>query len=153
MAGKIVIAIILLAVIVGGVFLFSAVSKNPVKTAGVINNPDENLQETPFSEDIVEITSSGFAPATLEISKRSAITWINKDVEEHWPASAIHPTHDVYPGSSIEKCGTSEEKNIFDACHGLATGEIWSFTFNEVGSWNYHDHLVNGRFGKIIVTE
>ncbi|MEK6897300.1 MAG: hypothetical protein AABW93_02100 [Nanoarchaeota archaeon] len=153
MAGKIVIAILLLAVIVGGVFLFNTVSKNPVKTAGVINNPDENSQGVQTSEEVIEITSSGLIPATIEISKGDTVTWVNKDVEKHWPASAIHPTHRVYPGSDIEKCGTGEEKSIFDSCRGLATGESWSFTFNEVGSWSYHDHLVNGLFGKVIVLE
>ncbi|MDP3733995.1 MAG: hypothetical protein Q8R37_02095, partial [Nanoarchaeota archaeon] len=38
MAGKIVIVILLLAVIAGGVFLFNTVSKNPVKTAGVVSS-------------------------------------------------------------------------------------------------------------------
>src|SRR3989344_4210357 len=75
----------------------------------------------------------------------------NKDPAEHWPASAMHPTHTVYSGSGIEKCGTSEEGNIFDACRGLKQDESWSFTFNEKGEWNYHDHLTTGLYGKAIV--
>ena len=63
----------------------------------------------------------------------------------------MHPTHKVYPGSDIEKCGTAEESNIFDACRGLKEGESYEFTFNEKGSWRYHDHLNIKNTGSIIV--
>jgi len=77
----------------------------------------------------------------------------NESANPTWPASAMHPTHTVYPGSDIQKCGTPEAGKIFDACRGLNTGETWSFQFNEVGKWNFHDHLNAGKFGSIIVTE
>ncbi len=99
----------------------------------------------------IEITSSGFSPSSLEINSGDKVTWVNNGNAESWPASAIHPTHTVYPGSDIKKCGTSEEGKIFDACKGFANGESWSFTFNEKGTWNYHDHLQAGKVGKIIV--
>jgi len=99
----------------------------------------------------IEITSEGFSPNPIIIGMGDRVTWVNKDTAEHWPASAMHPTHTVYPGSGIEKCGTSEEGNIFDACRGLKQDESWSFTFNEKGEWNYHDHLTTGLYGKVIV--
>ena len=70
---------------------------------------------------------------------------------EHWPASALHPTHTVYPGSDIQKCGTSEGDKIFDSCTGLNKGESFSFTFNEKGDWRYHDHLNPNLNGVITV--
>lgn len=100
----------------------------------------------------IEITSSGFSPAKLTIPVGSKVTFINKDSIAHWPASNVHPTHTFYPGSSIGKCGTAEQSNIFDACHGLAQGEGWSFVFNEKGSWPYHDHLNPSLGGVIEVT-
>ncbi len=95
----------------------------------------------------VEITSSGFNPAELKVKVGDTVTWINKNTDTHWPASAMHPTHKVYP----EAGGCIGSK--FDACKGLAPGDSWSFTFNQVGSWGYHDHLNPGPpfFGKIIV--
>ena len=144
------ISVLVLIAIVGIVFLIYNFSQQPLNTAGVINNPEENSQGT--AGNVIEITSSGFTPSELTISRGETVTWVNKDTEEHWPASAIHPTHQAYPGSSIEKCGTSEESTIFDACHGLTPGESWSFTFNEVGTWNYHEHLdISFGFGKVIV--
>lgn len=151
MVGKLTLAILLLVVVIGGVVLFNAVSKNPIKTAGVVNNPEENAPalkvDISTGLNVIEITSSGFAPSTLTISKGDAVTFTNRDTEEHWPASAIHPTHQIYPESG----GCIGSK--FDACHGLAPGESWSFIFNEVGSWGYHDHLDVNLKGKIVVSE
>ena len=73
------------------------------------------------------------------------VTFINKDSVPHWPASGEHPTHQDYP----EEGGCIGSK--FDACSGLKTGETYSFTFNEKGTWNYHDHLNSGLGGVIIV--
>ena len=144
------ISVLVLIAIVGIVFLIYNFSQQPLNTAGVINNPEENSQGT--AGNVIEITSSGFTPSELTISRGETVTWVNKDTEEHWPASAIHPTHQAYPGSGIEKCGTSEQNMIFDACHNLTPGESFSFTFNEVGTWNYHEHLdISFGFGKVIV--
>lgn len=100
----------------------------------------------------IEITQDGsFVPAELRIKQGDKVTWTNNWDKDSWPASAAHPTHEVYPGSSIQKCNTDEESRIFDACKGIKPGESWSFTFNEKGSWNYHNHLVLGKFGKVIV--
>ena len=93
----------------------------------------------------IEITASGFSPQTLTVNAGTTVTFTNKDSAAHWPASAMHPTHAVYP----ETGGCIGSK--FDACKELAQGETWSFTFNEKGTWNYHDHVNPSKFGTIIV--
>ena len=120
----------------------------PTTTTGAATKAGD---ATSSSERTIEITPSGFNPIELIIKAGDKVTFLNKDTSEHWPASAMHPTHTVYPRSGIEKCGTSEQEGIFDACKGLEQGEFFSFTFNEKGSWNYHDHVSSGKFGKIIV--
>ncbi|MEM5828182.1 MAG: cell wall-binding repeat-containing protein [Candidatus Aenigmatarchaeota archaeon] len=112
----------------------------------------ERAKETSLTAEIV-ITDSGFQPEKLVVKKGTRVIFINQASREVWPASDYHPTHRLYPGSGIEKCGTPEEKNIFDACRGLKPGESWSFVFNEVGTWTYHDHLAPRFKGTIIVTE
>lgn len=87
------------------------------------------------SANTIEITASGFTPSPLTIKAGESVTFVNKDTAEHWPASAVHPTHVVYP----EPGGCIGSK--FDACKGLPEGERFTFTFNEKGSWKYHDHL------------
>ncbi len=101
----------------------------------------------------VTYTDAGFSPNPLTVKKGETVTFVNESASPFWPASAMHPTHKVYPGSDIGKCGTAEAFKIFDACRGVPVGESWSFTFNEVGSWNYHDHLNTKNFGKIIVEQ
>jgi plastocyanin len=122
------------------------------KEDGVMNQGDVSVNIRPQQGvALVEITAEGFVPSELTVKQGETVTWVNKNTKAHWVASAQHPTHKIYPGSGIEKCGTGEA--IFDACRGLAQGESFSFTFNEKGSWNYHDHLNVGQpfFGKIIV--
>lgn len=87
----------------------------------------------------VEIRSGRFTPSELKIKKGDTIVWTNFDSSPSWPASAIHPTHQVYPG--------------FDALRGLKTGESYSFTFDRVGSFRYHDHLNSSMGGVVEVTE
>ena len=163
--GVLGMVIVIIAILIIGGFIFYAATnssdetesnkntaRNTLKVSGEENSvrQEEQVTTTP-QEYTVEITSSGFSPSNLEINAGDSVTWVNKDSAEHWPASAMHPTHTVYPGSDIAKCGTAEETKIFDACKGLSQGESWIFVFDEKGSWNYHDHLVSGRFGKVIV--
>ncbi|GIW65725.1 MAG: hypothetical protein KatS3mg094_244 [Candidatus Parcubacteria bacterium] len=103
------------------------------------------------SEVIIRITNNGFEPKEVEITKGTKVTWVNESSKPSWPASAVHPTHRVYPSSGIEKCGTPEQAKIFDVCRGLNKGESWFFVFNEVGEWYYHDHLNPSFTGEIVV--
>lgn len=104
-----------------------------------------SAQPTQTSGNTVEITSAGFSPNTLTINAGETVIFVNKDLIPHWPASAIHPTHTVYP----EPGGCIGSR--FDACHGLSGGEIFSFTFNQKGTWRYHDHLDPSLTGTIVV--
>ncbi len=93
---------------------------------------------TPTPEVIaVQITSTGFSPASVTIQKGDYIQFTNKDSASHWPASDPHPAHGGYPG--------------FDANRPLKTGEIYRFQFEKTGSWAYHDHQGPSLRGVIIV--
>ena len=116
-----------------------------------VQENSEPTQETTPQTHSVSITSTGFEPQTITIKAGDNVVWTNNGDSQHWPASAVHPTHKTYPGSDIQKCQTAEEQNIFDACKGFGPEETYTFTFNEKGKWNYHDHLVPGRFGTINV--
>ena len=157
MSKTIWIVVVLLVLVVAGIVYFNMNAKETVKNVNdnVIENQVNQGGETGTAltggKNTVIITSSGFSPSTLEISKGESVTFINKDSAKHWPASAAHPTHKIYPNSDIKKCGTDEQSRIFDACHGLANGESFSFTFSEGGEWKYHDHLSPGTGGVIIV--
>ena len=115
------------------------------KTELPVASAEPIVKANPSSDNTIRITSSGFEPKTLTVKAGTTVTFVNEDTNQHWPASAMHPTHNVYPESG----GCIGSK--FDACKGLAQGESFSFTFNEKGSWGYHDHLQTSITGKIVV--
>jgi len=87
----------------------------------------------------VTISGDGFSPASVTVKKGTTITFVNKGSTAHWPASDPHPTHTTYPEFNSKK--------------EIASGASWTFTFDKVGTWRYHDHLNSGEKGVIIVTE
>lgn len=112
------------------------------------SDTDNNAQETLLpSRFVVTMNDQGFSPKELQIKKGDTIEFINAGSRPHWPASAVHPVHTDYPegGGCIG--------SAFDACEGVKPGEAWSFTFNQVGTWKYHDHLSPSLTGVIVVTE
>ncbi|OGG61179.1 hypothetical protein A3C87_03455 [Candidatus Kaiserbacteria bacterium RIFCSPHIGHO2_02_FULL_49_34] len=101
----------------------------------------------------VTYTVDGFSPQELTIKVGDRVVWINNTTADMWPATGMHPTHTVYPGSDIKKCTEADTSMIFDACRPFASGDAYAFTFTEVGTWRYHDHLKVSNTGTIIVTE
>ena len=152
----VITSIVIVAVIILIILGISLLSKKTTQdeTSGENLSPSEDIvaETSEPIEHIVEITLEGFVPKTLEIKKGDKVTCINKMATKSWPAGNFHPTHSNYPGSSAIKCGTIEEKTTFDTCRGLEKGESYSFVFNEVGSWGYHNHLQPSKDGKIIVS-
>lgn len=87
--------------------------------------------------NVVKITDDGFEPSTLTVSAGDTVEFDNDSSDDSWPASDVHPTHELYPG--------------FDAGKPLLSGESYSFTFTKTGSWGYHNHLEPDVQGTIVV--
>lgn len=85
----------------------------------------------------IVITSNGYFTQNISIDKEETIIFKNEDKKDHWPASNIHPTHQIYPE--------------FDPLKPIKPGESWSFKFTKPGEWKYHDHLYPQITGVIIV--
>lgn len=150
MANKSYIFIILIILIIAGYFLYDRIFDVGDSSEGFVNRDftNEGLDD---EGNTVVISESGFSPANLDVRKGEVVIFINRDIRNHWPATDVHPSHQVYPGSSIAKCNSQERSRIFDACRGLARGEEYMFTFNEAGNWRYHDHLNPNLRGEIVV--
>ena len=144
-------------IVLGAVFLFMHSSREESPVEEVIEEimeeemTGEEHEMLMAGEHVVVYSDGGYAPKELTIKKGDRVTFRNESARETWPASAMHPSHTAYPGSSIGKCGTQEESRIFDACKGFKQGEEWSFVFNEIGNWKYHDHLRSTDWGSVIV--
>lgn len=75
---------------------------------------------------LITIGDKGFFPRDLTIKLGETVTFENIDTIGHWPASDVHPSHEIYPE--------------FDPKRSLVPGEKWSFTFDKPGLWRMHDH-------------
>jgi plastocyanin len=117
---------------------------NPLVDVEVDINPPAATHEITY-------TNSGYSPANLTIKKGDTVRFKNSSTKEMWPASAMHPTHAVYSGTSLQQHCPDNENDDFDACKGITAGQSWEFTFKKTGAWNYHDHISSGFFGKITV--
>ena len=161
---KIIIIIIVAAIIVlGGSFLLRSVQPSK-PNSGVPQGQSQQTSETPRTtqasatpqapaadQNVVTYTDAGYSPGTIRVKVSTTVMFKNNSSQAMWTASAFHPTHTVYHGTSLsEHC--PDTKNVtFDACKGIQPGSSWSFTFDKVGSWNYHNHLNPSDTGTIIV--
>ncbi|OHA03348.1 MAG: hypothetical protein A3J58_01255 [Candidatus Sungbacteria bacterium RIFCSPHIGHO2_02_FULL_52_23] len=125
---KIILFVVLAITILGGI-LVGTLSRE--KTA--------SGDSTKIYSDFATITmvADGFSPAVITVRKGTRVTFINRDTLWRWPASDIHPSHDLYPQ--------------FDPKHPIEPGEEWSFVFEEKGEWGMHDHLAPYITGKVTV--
>lgn len=88
----------------------------------------KNQFVSPNSEShTVMLTEDGFSPEDLTINKGDAIVFATNRNQPFWPASNLHPTHQIYPE--------------FDPREPIEPDKSWQFTFTKVGNWKYHDHL------------
>jgi len=86
---------------------------------------------------IIHMDEKQFEPAKVTIETGETVIFENVGAKPHWPASNIHPTHDIYPA--------------FDPKKGIEPGMAWSFTFNTPGIWRFHDHIQAELSGTITV--
>lgn len=98
----------------------------------------------------VTYDGKSFSPSEVTIKKGGTVTWTNSGSGRMWVASAQHPTHMIYAGTSREDHCPDTAGTAFDQCAG---GSSYSFTFEKAGTWNYHDHINATVFGKVKVVE
>jgi|SRR3989344_7910906 len=102
--------------------------------------PNFITREEITSKDVVVIENeSGFEPQEITIKKGTRIIWLNKTQAYIWPASNLHPTHEIYPD--------------FDPQEPYEPNMAWAFEFKKAGEWGYHDHLKSNKRGRIIVID
>jgi len=157
----IIVAIIVILVLVFSLGNFGGQETTTTDTSGTDNVGDDTVLDDDGGDAVdddsggdnggtdapqtytVEMSSAGFSPSSLTINVGDIVVFVAVGGSNRWPASAVHPTHNVYPESTgaCPIIGGSD----FDACGTVATS--YPFTFNEIGSWGYHDHLSPGKTG------
>lgn len=118
----------------------------------------EGAEETPLDEAnfptepsiVISFTDTGFVPKEVTVKRGDIVRFTNESATlESWPASAVHPTHSIYPEKTEGDCLGS----AFDACRGLKPGESWDFRFTRAGEWRFHDHIHASKTGVVFVAE
>jgi plastocyanin len=123
--------------------------ENSSEGGGVNVGVDVGVDSSPTTATVT-LTSSGFTPKSVTIKKGGTITFKNESSGNMWVASAQHPTHTVYSGTTLQDHCDDATDTSFDQCKN---GSTYSFTFDKTGTWNYHNHSVNDQFGTVVVVE
>lgn len=93
-----------------------------------------------FDGDVtVSMGDDSYEPQNLIIKKGAKVTFVNNADGLRWPASDLHPSHLIY--------------SEFDSKEPVSKGDSWTFQFDSVGDWGYHDHLAPYITGTIKVTD
>lgn len=149
--------VVILVVIVGGWFLMT---RTPAK-APAVDTSDTSLATSTTATEVatstppalitVTYTDKGFNPKEVSIALGTTVVFVNQSTKKMWVASAKHPDHTVYSGTSLKQHCPDTTNTAFDECTAVVAGESFSFTFGKVGSWKYHNHMSPTDFGSVTV--
>ena len=120
------LSLALLVAIVGGASIF-----------WVLKDGNQSAEAAPVAT--VSITPAGFEPQTIKIKKGQSVNWVNKDTAPHQLAADMDP-----------KGGNGSQLNSHEP---LTEGESYAATFEEVGTFNYHDQLNPVRLKATVIVE
>jgi plastocyanin len=88
-------------------------------------------QDQTTSNATVQISLASYQPSSLTVPAGTTVTWINRDVVRHTVTS---------------------DEGLFDSGR-LGSGESFSYTFKDPGTFNYHCTIHTFMHGTVIVTE
>ncbi len=129
--------------VIGGAIVMAALAAAvvfiPSSDTDSDNGANVNGKEETETDLTVRMISTGFEPEKITIQKGETVAFVNETQVDRWPASAIHPTHQIYPE--------------FDPKRAIAPGETWTFTFENAGIWRFHDHLFPATMKGIVTVE
>lgn len=144
-------ALVVIVIVVGGYLLLNKsetpVLPTPAEVATITERAATPVAPAaPVAEQfVIHYSDVGYSPNPLRVPVGATVVFKNESSRTMWPASAMHPTHAEYP--TVGGCFGS----TFDACRGVQLGDAWSFKFDIVGSWKYHDHLKPSVYGVVVV--
>ncbi len=100
-------------------------------------NGSNSVQAAPSAT--VEVSASGFQPQTIRIKKGETVTWVNKDTAAH------HIVADPFT--------KDESSRTLNSDSPLAQDESYTSTFEEAGTFNYHDQINPVAFRGTVIVE
>jgi len=97
----------------------------------------------------ITFNGSVFSPANVTVAQGGTVTWTSTG-GDMWVASDPDPIQNGYDGTTLEQHCAPGYTGVapFDQC---SAGTSFSFTFNRVGTWSFHDHLDESVGGTVTV--
>ena len=77
--------------------------------------------------ETVRYTNTGYEPSILSVPVGTMVQFVNESDSDMWVASNEHPGHSILP--------------TFDQFKSSPNGTTYTYVFDKIGSWPYHDHL------------
>lgn len=96
------------------------------------NQTDASLQQDAPS---VSITADGYNPSTIKVKVGEEVTWTNSDSSPHELAADA----ETVPG--------------FGSTEALNTGDTYSYTFEDAGTYRYYDPASPAKLNGTVVVE
>lgn len=140
---NILIIVIIVLIIVGGGLLtwYFLQEDTTINTNGSVVTTNDNTASLNSEKEMpakgtVWISDGSFNPSVITIDAGDTVTWLNQDDIDRQVASDPYPSHSILP-------------NLFSDV--LSTGDEYQYTFEEAGTFIYHDYLNPISKGTIIV--
>jgi plastocyanin len=151
---KIALGIIIALIVIGGGYFFfahktQAPVQNPAIQEGSTSAALETTNPNAPADVTVTYTDSGYSPKTVTVPVGTTVTFVNNSSHGMWTASAMHPSHTAYDGTTLQQhCATHSS---FDECSAAGAGATYSFTFTKAGTFGYHNHVQANDTGTVVV--
>ncbi|MBI2086052.1 cupredoxin domain-containing protein [Candidatus Daviesbacteria bacterium] len=142
---KIIIGIIVIALVVGIVFIVSSNKGYTPSSPTLTTTPQATIEPTSQAtvssqiiqeQNTITLDSSGFSPNSLTVKAGDKVTWVNKSGADASVNSSPHPTHTDYLPLNLD---------------AFPDNGTLSLTFDKSGTYKYHNHLNPSQFGTIVV--
>ena len=105
----------------------------------LLNKDDDQGAVRAASVSTVEIVGGGFQPQTIKVKKGSSVMWVNSDNHSH------HIVADPYPtGDSLKSLNSGEP---------ITEGESYTTSFDDAGTFHYHDQTDPTGFKGTVIVE
>ncbi len=144
-----VIIILVIAIVAFFVWKFIPRSETAVYNPNIItetgseqaanNTPKMEDGTLPTSTNTVTYDGTAFNPAIVSVKQGDSITFINNSTGGMSVASDPHPSHSIYPEFDQYKTSSKGQKTF-------------TFVFDKVGTWGFHNHLNSSAVGSVTVT-
>lgn len=168
------LVVVVVIAVLGGWYFFSTSAPAPVPTGQTQTNQSPDDPDYTPSADTSGVSASadvgigigdasvapmsvaviygadGFSPKEVTVKVGGTVTWTNQGGGDMWVATAVHPTHSAYSGTTLSSHCDDATDTSFDQCK---KGSSYSFTFTKLGTWRYHNHAQASDSGSVVVVE